>query len=754
MLLAWIKGLDIYSSGTVNEAAFCKACEKVGYSRDPKKLFQTLIPEAGRPFISLKDFDTKAFNALSRGDFRMISEASEHAPNEKKPLEMTFNERQENGFFFKIQKSWDQAHRDEYSKACKLACPTKYAIDTVEEFEHLCTRNYGTIIGAWRNCLDRDGNGKLTFNEFCIACRILGYAGDLKALFRSYDRTKKGYILLKDIAPEADELVKSFLQLLAERYQTIDNAWRMGFHKDPHDSIDKDSLKEAVEAMGYEHDSEKLFNCLQPVPGRQLITIWDLDPVCKRKRARGDEATIASRPKSPTSHPGEHTHFGDLTCNDCEEKNPHNISVATTNTNFHTTSKTSFGSDVMESVSMTQVLRNCMRKKYGSTVAGWRAVVDPHTHDRLPYGKFNLMLDGMAFGGNVRTLWKELAGNPDGTLNSAVFFHTLDPDAQRVLNQAREQLLGNYGTLLKAWKEGYCTSGLGVFDEEGFVELSQKLGLAFKNPNRVFKLLRARHGQRSIICEDLEALLIGVPLPDRPQVWGGSREEGKERPKLVAGSARSHITKQHQDFHNQDKVINNLDDFKFMLKTKFVSLFASWRNFLDEDQNGVVTQKDFAISCRNLGVQSVLKLWSEFDTDDNGQISLLELDADMGAAFALFESELIAKYGSTKAGWNKVFNADGNVRCDKEKFVAQCQKVLQYSGDADQLYEMVRPEPGRGYLTYEDLWLNLNPNDFCVLKEGIEIRSPIGSPRSPKAKLAYTAGQNSIKVEEEEELPP
>ncbi|CAE7710878.1 Slc35a3 [Symbiodinium pilosum] len=98
-----------------------------------------------------------------------------------------------------------------------------------------------------------------------------------------------GYICLADLDPEADLLVSDFLDLLGERFGTLDLAWRDGFHQDPHGSITKKDVMEACAALGYAHDAEKLYRCLQTSPGKQLITIWDIDPACSRTRKRGFE---------------------------------------------------------------------------------------------------------------------------------------------------------------------------------------------------------------------------------------------------------------------------------------------------------------------------------------------------------------------------------------------------------------------------------------------------------------------------------
>merc|ERR1712217_238323 len=163
---------------------------------------------------------------------------------------------------------------------------------------------------------------------------------------------------------------------------------------------------------------------------------------------------------------------------------------------------------------------------------------------------------------------------------------------------------------------------------------------------------------------------------------------------------------------------------KEMLLIKFGSFFNAWRKHLDVDQNGFVTQKDFSEACRQLGIQKVKQLWNAIDKDGNGQISLIELDAETASAFGEFESLLVEKYGHTKEGWRAVFvdPASDCTRCLKETFVQKCRE-LGYSGDAGRLFTLVRPDPFRSYLIYEDLWLNLNPNDYNT--QVIDAKSPL-----------------------------
>lgn len=515
MLLAWIKGLDTRGTGLVTEKQFVQCCRKIGFSGNARELFKRMQPDAGRTLMTLRDFDTKAFHALSRGDFRMLSEPSQ-GHHGKSPLELTFHQRNEAGFFYQIRRAADASRRKEFAKACRVAHPSAYSINTIEDFQDLCSRKYGSLIAAWRQCLDEHGNGKLAFGEFCDALRRLGYAGEFRSLFKEYDKEQKGYICLADLDPEADVLVSDFLDLLGERFGTLDLAWRDGFHQDPHGSITKKDVIEACAALGYAHDAEKLYRCLQTSPGKQLITIWDIDPVCSRSRKRGLEAIIPSapRPLSPTARGNEaHTFF-------LEDGSPSSRNVMSKT--FHT----------FNSPPLVQQLRRCLRARWGSTVSGWRLSLDPQLHGNCGFGMFMKALEECAFGGKPRALWDELSGE-----KNFITYMDLDEPAASLLDSFREQVVDRHGSIMDAWHE-LESAGRGLLDEETFVSVLTEMGITIKHPRKLFKLLLSRQGQRSLAKEGFQALLVGVVPTEQRDLWVSRKPRKESRPKGQASPKR------------------------------------------------------------------------------------------------------------------------------------------------------------------------------------------------------------------------
>ena len=63
---------------------------------------------------------------------------------------------------------------------------------------------------GWRFGFDFDFNGKLSFHEFCNACRLLGIAGNIRKIWSDLDTEDTGTVTLHDIEPAAAEAIDAF----------------------------------------------------------------------------------------------------------------------------------------------------------------------------------------------------------------------------------------------------------------------------------------------------------------------------------------------------------------------------------------------------------------------------------------------------------------------------------------------------------------------------------------------------------------
>jgi len=380
----------------------------------------------------------------------------------------------------------------EFAKACGNSS-TNASLTTIEDFESLCVRKCGSVLVAWRQCLDQHASGKLSFGEFCEALRRLGYAGDFKSLFRDYDRQQKGFVCFGDIDPEADLLVSDFLSLLGDRFGTLDVAWKDGFHQDPpHGSVSKEEVVKVCSSLGYKHDAEKLFKCLSP---QKNLTIWDLDPACSQKLQSGHNAII------PGGSALEKTFLEDGSFTSRSEKTFHSFM----------------------SPGQLQQLHTALKRCFGSTVVAWRSAFDPQNHGTCGFGIFMKALEECAFSGKAKSLWEELSGQ-----RHFLTFHDLDCQAASLLESMREQLVDKFGSLMDAWdhlEEAAC----GMLDEESFVKSLDSVGVMAKRPKMLFKLLLSwPPAQRTLVMEDFQALLIGVPLAEQEELWRSKKPRKQE----------------------------------------------------------------------------------------------------------------------------------------------------------------------------------------------------------------------------------
>ncbi|CAJ1442875.1 unnamed protein product, partial [Effrenium voratum] len=115
MLLAWQQGFDPTGLTLIDEAAFVKQCSADGVEGDLVQLFHDLLddPMRQKQFkkMSLREFDLAAFEAYARRDQDMIVEAQKgEKPN---PLELTFDERQDNMFSVKWTRAQSKVMRSE-----------------------------------------------------------------------------------------------------------------------------------------------------------------------------------------------------------------------------------------------------------------------------------------------------------------------------------------------------------------------------------------------------------------------------------------------------------------------------------------------------------------------------------------------------------------------------------------------------------------------------------------------------------------
>merc|ERR1711953_340508 len=92
----------------------------------------------------------------------------------------------------------------------------------VPGLKKMLVKKFGTLAAAWKNALDLDGNGRLSFGEFCEACRRLGFQGHLKEIWHELHGEQTSIVgtfvyFHQIVGEEADRELKQFRTFLNEK---------------------------------------------------------------------------------------------------------------------------------------------------------------------------------------------------------------------------------------------------------------------------------------------------------------------------------------------------------------------------------------------------------------------------------------------------------------------------------------------------------------------------------------------------------
>jgi len=334
-------------------------------------------------------------------------------------------------------------------------------------FPALLKRKFGNTVRGWRLGLDVDGSGKLSYMEFCTACRALGYEGSIKRLWTELDEDGTGWVSLDELDPNAAQELGEFRGLLEERYGTVEAAWRQGLDTDRSGSLNLREFKAACRDLGFSGDAKRVFQYL------------DLD-ICGVGSITMDELEWLGLPHVEVTENQRLT----LEQEAAERK-----------------AKT-VGAKSLDG------FRAVLKRKFGNVIRGWRLAMDQDGNGRLSYMEFCTAVRELGYEGAIKKLWHEL--DADGT--GWISLDELAPRAAEELHLFRVLLEKKYGNIENAWKRGLDLDGSGGMTIMEFEEACHRIGFR-GNARRVFSYLDLDiHGTGRVTIDELEWL--GLPHGD------------------------------------------------------------------------------------------------------------------------------------------------------------------------------------------------------------------------------------------------
>jgi hypothetical protein len=177
---------------------------------------------------------------------------------------------------------------------------------------------YGSVLAGWR-VLDKDGYGRLSFQNFCSACRRMGYHGNLKLLWADLDKSGSGFVSIMEIDPEVGHYVITFKTQLRDKYGDILTAWKKLLDKRGRGYIEEDEVAQCVQELGLDLNAKKLYEMLRVCKATVGISLRDFDPKSYWKFLTSSKSTEQGGAASDDQEKGDdnpHVSFGFSACSD------------------------------------------------------------------------------------------------------------------------------------------------------------------------------------------------------------------------------------------------------------------------------------------------------------------------------------------------------------------------------------------------------------------------------------------------------
>mmetsp|Transcript_20383 Transcript_20383/g.36478 ORF Transcript_20383/g.36478 Transcript_20383/m.36478 type:complete len:771 (+) Transcript_20383:146-2458(+) len=129
------------------------------------------------------------------------------------------------------------------------------------DFKDFLKRKYGNYVRAWLSALSPDGSMVLQRNHLFKACSNIGWQGDVRILYKAFDKDDSGYISMEELDARAAEILAHFHKFIEEHFGTAVDA----FHAI--DQFNQKKVKQpefvaALKTFGFKYSGKTIFQAL------------------------------------------------------------------------------------------------------------------------------------------------------------------------------------------------------------------------------------------------------------------------------------------------------------------------------------------------------------------------------------------------------------------------------------------------------------------------------------------------------------
>mmetsp|Transcript_42076 Transcript_42076/g.111053 ORF Transcript_42076/g.111053 Transcript_42076/m.111053 type:complete len:238 (-) Transcript_42076:52-765(-) len=133
-----------------------------------------------------------------------------------------------------------------------------------KRFRSTLLSRYHTMVGAWLQ-MDPRGHGRISFYDFCRACRDMGYERETKPLWEALDRNRDGFVSLDELHGRTAKLLAAFRAALVEAHGSAEVAWGRCFSPNGKDGFGRcksEAFLKGCRDVNFSGDADAVFTAL------------------------------------------------------------------------------------------------------------------------------------------------------------------------------------------------------------------------------------------------------------------------------------------------------------------------------------------------------------------------------------------------------------------------------------------------------------------------------------------------------------
>jgi len=308
----------------------------------------------------------------------------------------------------------------------------------------------------------------------------------------------------------------------------------------------------------------------------------------------------------------------------------------------------------------------CVRH-YGSLVGAWKAM-DVNSDGRLSYFEFLRACKHMQMR-NARAVWSALGRS------GFVSLQDLDPLLAQQLGALAAKLWNLFGSLEEAWRNCFNPTSRLRISRDDFVQACE--GLRFRHGEACFAELCSEKACSGMSRKEFGFLHTWLGRgPDRGFIDPPPSRWEKERRPWTPPVPRL------KKFERRQK-------FKDCLLRSYGNFVRAWREGLDRDHNHKLDYHEFSTAMKDVGYPgNPRELWEELDLNQNGFVSLWELDEPTAELLKAFVDLALAFSGTWRSFWTELLDIRGDDRVRLSEFRDACA-LIAFDGDVDVLFELL-----------------------------------------------------------------